>query len=56
MAKRQDDTDLPQRSERDREEDARGTGMDDVRGIARDEEDDFEDADLDEPEDESEDL
>jgi len=59
MAKRQDDMDMPQRSERDREEDMpRGTGIEDVRGIARDEDDDFEDADdLDEgDEDESEDL
>ena len=59
MAKRQDDMDMPQRSERDREEDlTRGTGIEDVRGIARDEDDDFEDADdLDESDDdESEDL
>jgi len=60
MAKRQDDMDTPQRSgDRDREEDpTRGTGIEDIRGIARDEDDDFEDADdLDESDDdESEDL
>jgi hypothetical protein len=60
MAKRQDDMDMPQRSgERDRDDDmTRGTGIEDVRGIARDEDDDFEEADdLDESDDdESEDL
>jgi hypothetical protein len=57
MAKRPDDMDMPQRSERDREDDVRGTGTDDVRGIARDEGDDLEDDEFDEPEeDESEDL
>lgn len=59
MAKRQDDMDTPQRSgDRDREEDTtRGTGIEDIRGIARDEDDDFEDADdLDGDDDESEDL
>jgi len=60
MAKRQDDMDMPQRSgERDRDDDmTRGTGIEDVRGIARDEDDDFEEADdLDEgDDDESEDL
>jgi len=60
MAKRHDDMDTPQRSgDRDREEDTtRGTGIEDIRGIARDEDDDFEDADdLDEgDDDESEDL
>jgi len=59
MAKRQDDMDTPQRSgDRDREEDTtRGTGIEDIRGIARDEDDDFEDAyELDGDDDESEDL
>ena len=60
MAKREDDIHTPQRSgDRDREEDAtRGSGTEDIRGIARDEDDDFEDADdLDEVEDdESEDI
>ena len=59
MAKRQDDMDTPQRSgDRDREEDTtRRTGIEDIRGIARDEDDDFEDADdLDGDDDESEDL
>jgi hypothetical protein len=59
MAKRQDDMDLPQRGEPGGAEDTtRGTGIEDVRGIARDEDDEFEDADdLDEgDEDESEDL
>jgi hypothetical protein len=60
MAKRQDDLDPPQQGgERGHGEDiGRGSGIEDVRGIAMDEDDDFEDDDdLDEPEDdETEDL
>jgi hypothetical protein len=59
MAKRQDDLEPPQQGgERGHAEDSpRGSGIEDIRGIARDEDDEFEDDDLDEPEDdETEDL
>jgi hypothetical protein len=61
MAKRQDDMDLPQQSGEPGgrlEDSTRGSGIEDIRGIARDEDDEFEDTDdLDESdEDESEDL
>jgi hypothetical protein len=46
MAKRHDDMDLPQQEPGGRFEDTpRGIGSDEVRGIARDEDDDFDDAD-----------
>jgi hypothetical protein len=61
MAKRQDDLDPPQAGERSDsiEDTTRGTGTDDLRGIATDEDDDEfdDDDDLDDAEDDdSEDL
>jgi len=58
MAKRQDDLEPPRGGERGRGDDATsGSGVEDIRGIAADEDDEFDDDDLDDAdEDDSEDL